>query len=319
MVNRGDFTSALLVVLLSVWIVDTYPVWLVDTIPRISDALFVLTFILFLLVSWRKDRRWPSESRLDSGRVDLKFNQMWIVLRLQEFIGFFFRLFGKSGLYFRRMVLSKEDGLEVHYIEPLNGLDVVAYFELGQVSAVHYWYETTSTYDADSGQHIKSRSYHFAINAGSVIHYIDKATLGFAVIDKIANRSESLSGGTVPHKIRKLCDILDLKLRKTKPKATKFSEIYEVNIKKTENNNGNLGTVSTNNRIEPEYTDTGPHVPEDWYLTYDGPAPVVEGIYDQNYGVDRGNGAVPVEFYIKKWGVPEGFGETEHEKLWCND
>jgi len=64
----------------------------------------------------------------------------------------------------------------------------------------------------------------------------------------------------------------------------------------------------------PDGTESGPGVPEDWYLTYDGPAPIVEEIYDENYAVDRGNGAIPIDFYIKKWGVPEGFGKTSNEK-----
>ena len=60
-------------------------------------------------------------------------------------------------------------------------------------------------------------------------------------------------------------------------------------------------------------TETGPDVPEDWYLNYEGPAPVVEGIYEQNYGVDIGNGAIPIDFYVKKWGIPKGFEEETEE------
>ncbi|MBN16825.1 MAG: hypothetical protein CMB37_01525 [Euryarchaeota archaeon] len=71
--------------------------------------------------------------------------------------------------------------------------------------------------------------------------------------------------------------------------------------------------VSKNNWIGPDGTESGPDVPEDWYLKYDGPAPIVEDIYDETYVVDRGNGAVPVDFYIKKWGAPEGFGKTDYE------
>ena len=85
---------------------------------------------------------------------------------------------------------------------------------------------------------------------------------------------------------------------------------------KEESGNEATHTRSSDNWAGPDGTDTGPHVAEDWYLTYDGPAPIVQGIYDENYAVDRGNGAVPVEFYIKKWGIPKGFGETDHEKLW---
>ena len=83
-----------------------------------------------------------------------------------------------------------------------------------------------------------------------------------------------------------------------------------------ENNEGTKGSFSKNNWIGPDGTESGPGVPEDWYLTYDGPPPIVEDIYDENYVVDRGNGTVPVAFYIKKWGVPQGFGNTDHEKLW---
>ncbi len=87
----------------------------------------------------------------------------------------------------------------------------------------------------------------------------------------------------------------------------------------SKNNNGKKESVSKNNWIGPDGTESGPGVPEDWYLTYDGPAPIVEDIYDENYVVDRGNGTVPVNFYIKKWGVPEGFGKTDHEKLWSTE
>ena len=62
-------------------------------------------------------------------------------------------------------------------------------------------------------------------------------------------------------------------------------------------------------------TETGPDVPEDWYLNYEGSAPVVEGIYEQNYGVDRGDGAIPIEYYVKKWGIPDGFEEETEEAL----
>lgn len=85
------------------------------------------------------------------------------------------------------------------------------------------------------------------------------------------------------------------------------------------NSDGDQEPSSKNNWIGPDGTESGPDVPEDWYLTYDGPAPVVEDVYDENYVVDRGNGTVPVDFYIKKWGVPEGFGNSDYEKQWSMD
>ena len=80
--------------------------------------------------------------------------------------------------------------------------------------------------------------------------------------------------------------------------------------------NGNQESISKNNWIGPDGTESGPGIPEDWYLTYNGPTPIVEEIYEENYAVDRGNGVIPIHFYIKKWGIPEGFGKTDHEKLW---
>ena len=71
---------------------------------------------------------------------------------------------------------------------------------------------------------------------------------------------------------------------------------------------------SGENWIGPDGTESGPDVPEDWYLTYEGPMPIVEDIYEQNYGVDRGNGAIPIEFYINKWGIPDGFGKSDYER-----
>ena len=76
----------------------------------------------------------------------------------------------------------------------------------------------------------------------------------------------------------------------------------------------NMKKQRDENWIGPDDTESGPGVAENWYLSYDGPAPIVEDIYDENYGVDRGNGAVPIEFYIKKWGIPDGFGKTDFEK-----
>ena len=86
---------------------------------------------------------------------------------------------------------------------------------------------------------------------------------------------------------------------------------------------GNTATTSMKkhrdeNWIGPDGIESGPNVSENWYLSYDGPAPIVEDIYGENYGVDRGDGAVPIEFYIKKWGIPDGFGKTDFEQKIAN-
>ena len=89
--------------------------------------------------------------------------------------------------------------------------------------------------------------------------------------------------------------------------------ILMVNYAKRRNSDNTSAPVGKGNWIGPDGTESGPGVAEDWYMRYDGPAPIVEDIYEENYAVDRGNGVVPIDFYIKKWGIPEGFGNTGHE------
>ena len=83
-----------------------------------------------------------------------------------------------------------------------------------------------------------------------------------------------------------------------------MSKMFGNTAKKNMEKNATDNAVSEGNWIGPDGTETGPGVPEDWYLSYDGPAPVVEGINAPNYVVDRGSGVFPIEFYAKKWGVP---------------
>ena len=93
-----------------------------------------------------------------------------------------------------------------------------------------------------------------------------------------------------------------------------FSKIFGNTAKVNMANTNHGKDVSGENWIGPDGVETGPDVVENWYLSYDGPAPIVEEIYEKNYAVDRRNGAIPIEFYIKKWGIPDGFGNTDYEK-----
>ena len=92
-----------------------------------------------------------------------------------------------------------------------------------------------------------------------------------------------------------------------------FSKIFgntaKINMEKDKDENYSSGK----NWIGPDGTESGPSIPENWYLSYEGQAPIVEDIYGDNYAVDRGNGAIPIHFYIKKWGLPDGFGKTDYE------
>ena len=84
-------------------------------------------------------------------------------------------------------------------------------------------------------------------------------------------------------------------------------------MEKSDTNEAKDKTLSGENWMGPDGTESGPDVPEDWYLSYGGPAPVVDDIYGENYGVDRGNGVMPIQFYVKKWGIPKGFEEKTEE------
>ena len=90
-----------------------------------------------------------------------------------------------------------------------------------------------------------------------------------------------------------------------------FGKAAKLNIEKNATDNA----ISGDDWIGPDNTPSGPGIPEDWYLSYDGPAPIVEGINEQNYVIDRGNGVIPIDFYVKKWGVPKGFEEKTEEAL----
>ena len=94
-----------------------------------------------------------------------------------------------------------------------------------------------------------------------------------------------------------------------------MSKMFGNTAKKNMEKNNADNASSGNNWMGPDGTESGPDVPEDWYLSYGGPAPVVEDIYDENYAVDRGNGAIPIQFYVKKWGIPKGFEEKTEEAL----
>ena len=94
-----------------------------------------------------------------------------------------------------------------------------------------------------------------------------------------------------------------------------MSKMFGNTAKKNMEKNITDNAISEGNWMGPDGTESGPGVPEDWYLSYDGPAPIVESMAESNYAVDRGSGAIPIEFYVKKWGIPKGFEEKTEEAL----
>ena len=213
MVNRRDVASALLVVFAWAWI----EFWLRRNADFSNDlcALTLLLLSLVFLMSYRRSSRsdilWPSGSRLDPEKIDLKFEVPWSNRRLSEVGGFLSGLSGKSSMYLTRMVVSKEAGLEFHYKETLNGLDEVVHLELGQVSAVHHWTRKFRNPDGPD-----TTEDFFAIISDSVVHKLPKL--------EEPQPWEPDWDADVPEKIRKLCDILKVSLNKTKPWEPDFLE-----------------------------------------------------------------------------------------------
>tara|TARA_B100000579_G_C22172300_1_gene550289 strand:+ start:50 stop:406 length:357 start_codon:yes stop_codon:yes gene_type:complete len=112
-----------------------------------------------------------------------------------------------------------------------------------------------------------------------------------------------ISGKHLEYKVNLLREIMFAWLMNFMSKI--FGNTAEINMSQDQNGQA----LMKGNWMGPDGTESGPNVPEDWYLTYDGPAPIVEGVYDENYAVDRGNGVIPVDFYIDKWGLPENSAE----------
>ena len=102
--------------------------------------------------------------------------------------------------------------MEFHYKETLNGLDEVVHLELGQVSAVHHWTKRIRNEDGPD-----TTLDFFAIIADSVVHKLPKL--------EEPQPWEPDWDADVPEKIRKLCDILELTLKKGKPWYPDFLEM----------------------------------------------------------------------------------------------
>tara|TARA_A100001388_G_C28689107_1_gene460399 strand:- start:61 stop:765 length:705 start_codon:yes stop_codon:yes gene_type:complete len=160
---------------------------------------------------------------LDPEKIDLNFEVPWSSRRLSEFGGFLSGLSGKSRMYLTRMVVSKEAGLELHYKETLNRLDEVVHLDLGQVSAVHHWTKRIRNEDGPD-----TTLDFFAIIADSVVHKLPKL--------EEPQPWEPDWDADVPEKIRKLCDILELTLKKGKPWGPDFLE-----MSKKDNSGANQG------------------------------------------------------------------------------
>ena len=143
---------------------------------------------------------WLPESRLDVEKIDLEISPGWLMSKFTAYAySISSKMSGRSLRYAKRVLLSKEDGLEIHYKDGLSGLEEIVYFQSNHISAVHYWISKSKGSDGED------RSVNFAIVANSVIHKIP------------GSKKE----------IRKLCEILELDLQRISPN---FKELQNYNF-----------------------------------------------------------------------------------------
>jgi len=144
---------------------------------------------------------WLPESRLNPEKIDLEISLGWLSSKITTFAySIKSKMFGGSLRYAKRALVSKEDGLEIHYKDVQSGLEEIVYFQSNHISAVHRWTSKTKTSEGN-----ESTSTEYAIVANSVIHKIP------------GSKKE----------IRQLCEILELDLQ---TKSPNFKELKNYNF-----------------------------------------------------------------------------------------
>ena len=143
---------------------------------------------------------WLPKSRLNAEDIDLEISLGWLSTKFTEFSVFIFsKMAGGSIRYAKRVLVSKENGVEIHYKDVQSGLEEIVYFQSNHISAAHFWISKTGNSDGS-----EDRSTNFAIVANSVIHKIPGSK----------------------KQIGQLCEILELELQ---TKSPNFNELQNYN------------------------------------------------------------------------------------------
>ena len=134
---------------------------------------------------------WLPKSRLNPKEIDLEISLGWLSTKFTEISVFILsKMAGGSIRYAKRVLVNKEDGVEIHYKDVQSGLEEIVYFQSNHISAVHRWYSKSKTSDGN-----ESTSTNYAIVANSVVHMIPGSK----------------------KQIRQLCEILELDLQTKYP------------------------------------------------------------------------------------------------------
>ena len=134
---------------------------------------------------------WQPESRLNADDIDLEISLGWLSAKFTNIAVLIFgKVTGGSFRYAKRVLVSKEDGVEIHYKDAQSGLEEIVYFQSNHISAVHRWFTKSRNSEGN-----ESTSTNYAIVANSVIHEIPGSK----------------------KQIRQLCEILELDLQTKSP------------------------------------------------------------------------------------------------------
>ena len=133
---------------------------------------------------------WLPKSRLNADDLDLEISLGWLSAKITNFAHFIRSKIVGSSRYAKRVLVSKEDGVEIHYKDAQSGLEEIVYFQSNHISAVHRWYSKSKTSEGN-----ESTSTNYAIVANSVVHTIPGSK----------------------KQIRQLCEILELDLQTKSP------------------------------------------------------------------------------------------------------
>ena len=133
---------------------------------------------------------WLPKSRLNADDIDLEISLGWLSAKIRNFVVSVRSKMVGSSRYAKRVLVSKEDGVEIHYKDAQSGLEEIVYFQSNHISAVHRWYSKSKTSEGN-----ESTSTEYAIVANSVIHKIPGSK----------------------KQIKQLCEILELDLQTKYP------------------------------------------------------------------------------------------------------
>ena len=133
---------------------------------------------------------WLPKSRLNADDLDLEISLGWLSAKITNFAHFIRSKIVGSSRYAKRVLVSKEDGVEIHYKDAKSRLEEIVYFQSNHISAVHRWYSKSKTSEGN-----ESTSTNYAIVANSVVHMIPGSK----------------------KQIRQLCEILELDLQRKSP------------------------------------------------------------------------------------------------------